>query len=54
MENSADPPAVNTGVLIMEFMSGDPTQNKLALFPFILAACVGVLVAVLLVTKKRS
>lgn len=54
MEGSTDPPAINSGTLIMEFMSGDPTQNQYALFPFYLAGGMGILVAVLLITKKRN
>jgi hypothetical protein len=54
MEGSTDPPAINSGSLKMEFMSGDPTKNQYALFPFFLAGGVGILVAVLLVTKKRN
>ena len=54
MESSTDPPAINSGKFIMEFMSGDPTQNQLALFPFFLAGGVGVIVVILLVTKKRN
>src|SRR3972149_6661393 len=33
MESSTDPPAINSGNLKMEFMSGDPTKNQYALFP---------------------
>lgn len=54
MESSTDPPAINSGKFVIEFMSGDPTQNQLALFPFFLAGGVGVIVAILLVTKKRN
>ena len=54
MESSTDPPAINSGKFVLEFMSGDPTQNELALFPFYLAGGVGVIVAIVLVTKKRN
>jgi hypothetical protein len=54
LEGSTDPPAVNSGSLIMEFLSGDPAQNVLALFPFYVAAGIGVIVGVLFLTKKRS
>ena len=53
-EASSDPPAVNSGNLQLEIMSGDPAENKLHLYPFFLAGGIGVLVAVLLVTKKRT
>ncbi|NJK78103.1 MAG: hypothetical protein HC944_04625 [Nanoarchaeota archaeon] len=54
MESSTDPPAVNSGSMILEFISGDPAKNPLALFPFYIAAAVGILVGVLYLTKKRS
>lgn len=54
MEGSTDPPAVNSGTLQMEILSGDPAKNQLHLFPFFLAGGLGVIVAVLLVTKKRK
>jgi len=54
MEGSTEPPAVNSGSMIVEFLSGDPSQNIMAFFPFILAAGIGILVGVLYLTKKRS
>ncbi len=54
MESPDDPPAVNSGSMIAEFISGDPAKNPLALFPFYVAAGVGILVGILYLTKKRS
>lgn len=54
MESSTDPPAVNSGSMILEFISGDPAKNPIAFFPFYIAAGVGILVGVLYLTKKRS
>jgi hypothetical protein len=54
MESSTDPPAVNSGSMIVDFLSGDPSENVFALFPFYLAAAIGILVGVLFLTKKRS
>lgn len=54
MQGSTDPPAVDGGSLTIEFLSGDPSQNVMALFPFYLAAAIGILVGVLYLTKKRS
>ena len=54
MQGSTDPPAVDSGKVIIEFLSGDPSQNVMALFPFYLAAGIGILVGVLYLTKKRS
>lgn len=54
MQGSTDPPAVDSGKVIIEFLSGDPSQNVMALFPFYLAAGIGILVGILYLTKKRS
>ena len=54
MESYSDPPAVNSGSMIVEFLSGDPAKNVFALFPFFVAAGIGVLVGALYLTKKRS
>lgn len=54
MEGSTDPLAVNSGSMIVEFLSGDPAKNIFALFPFYIAAGIGVIVGVLFLTKKRS
>ena len=54
LEGSTDPPAVNSGSMTVEFLSGDPAKNALALFPFYVAAGLGVIVGVLFLTKKRQ
>ena len=54
MEGSTEPPAVNSGSMLVEFLSGDPSKNTFALFPFFVAAGIGVIVGVLFITKKRS
>ena len=54
MEGSTDPPAVNSGSMIVEFLSGDPAENIIAFFPFYLAAGIGILIGALYLTKKRS
>lgn len=54
MEGSTDPPAASSGSMIIEFLSGDPAKNVFALFPFYVAAGMGIIVAILFVTKKRS
>lgn len=53
-EGSTDPPAVSSGNLQLEIMSGDPAKNIIHLYPFFLAGGIGIIVAVLLVTKKRT
>jgi len=53
-DGTTDPPAVNSGSLTLDFLSGDPAQNIFVFFPFYVAAGVGIIVAVLFVTKKRT
>jgi len=54
MQGSTDPPPVNSGSMIVEFLSGDPAENIFALYPFFLAIGLFVIVIVLIRTKKRS
>ncbi len=54
MEGSTDPPAVYAGEMIVEFLSGDPSQNIFHLMPFFVTAGVGALAGALYLTKKRS
>ncbi len=54
MESPTDPPAVNSGSMIVEILSGDPSENVIALFPFYLAAAIGIIVGILFLTKKRT
>jgi hypothetical protein len=54
MESSTDPPAVNSGSMIIDILSGDPSKNIFAYFPFYMAIGVGIIVAVLFLTKKRT
>ncbi len=54
MEGSTDPPAVNSGSMIVEFLSGDPSENIMSFFPFYLVVGLGILVGILYLTKKRS
>ena len=53
LESSTDPPAVNSGSMIAEFLSGDPAKNTFALYPFVLAVAIFGIIGVLLLTKKR-
>ena len=54
MEGSTDPPAINSGIMIIEILSGDPGKNLFAFFPFYVAAGIGILGGALYFTKKRS
>ena len=53
-QGSTDPPAMSSGSMIIEFLSGDPAKNTFALFPFYMAAGVGAIVIALLLVTKRS
>jgi hypothetical protein len=54
MEGSTDPPAINSGIMVIEILSGDPGKNLFAFFPFYVAAGIGIIGATLYFTKKRS
>ncbi len=54
LEGSTDPPAVNSGSMTVEFLSGDPGQNIWAFFPFYITAGLVILIGVLYLTKRRS
>jgi hypothetical protein len=54
MESSTDPPATNSGDLILNIVSGNPAANPLFYLPYVLAASIGVIIMILLKTKKRN
>jgi len=54
LEGSTDPPAVNSGSMTVEFLSGDPGQNIWAFFPFYITAGLVIFIGVLYLTKRRS
>jgi hypothetical protein len=54
MESSTDPPATNSGDLILNIVSGNPAANPLFYLPYILAASIGIIIVILLKTKKRN
>ena len=54
MESSTDAPAANSGNLILNIVSGNPAANPLFYLPYILVVIVGVIIAILLKTKKRN
>ena len=54
MGGSTDPPAINSGIMVVEILSGDPGKNLFAFFPFYVAAGIGIIGATLYFTKKRS
>ena len=53
MEGSTDPPAMVSGEYLVEFLSGDPADNVLHLFPFYVTAAVGIILIILIFAKKK-
>ncbi|MGI0003451.1 MAG: hypothetical protein ACRD91_04435 [Nitrosopumilaceae archaeon] len=53
MESSTDPPAINSGNLVVGFISGNPAENPLSMLPFVISGIIGIIIAVLLILKKR-
>ena len=54
MKGSTDPPAVTEGVFTVKIISANYDENPLAIFPFVVTGIIGVVVAVLIFSKKRS
>jgi hypothetical protein len=54
MESSKDPPATSSGDLILDVVSGNPAANPLFFLPYMLAGLVGIIIVILLKTKKRN
>ena len=54
MKGSTDPPAATDGVFTVKIISADYGENPLSLFPFIVTGIIGVVVAILIFSKKRS
>ena len=54
MQGSQAPPATVAGSLNIEILSGDPKEGPLHMLPFVVVGCLGIIIVILLVTKKRS
>jgi len=54
MEGSTDPPAVTSGTYIAKIISADYGENPLSIFPFVVTGILGLVVVILIVSKKRS
>jgi len=54
MEDSTDPPAVTSGTYIAKIISADYGENPLSIFPFVVTGLLGLVVVILIVSKKRS
>jgi len=53
MKGSTDPPAVTDGVFTVKIISADYGENPLAIFPFVVTGIIGIVVAVLIFSKRR-
>jgi hypothetical protein len=54
MEESTDPPAINSGKFTFDILSGDVSKNPFHYFPFYVSGAAAALVGILLLIKKRS
>jgi len=54
MKGSTDPPAVTDGIFTVKIMSADYGENPLSIFPFVVTGLLGLVVVILIVSKKRS
>ena len=54
MEGSTDPPAVTAGTYHVKIISADYSENSLSIFPFVVTGLLGLVVVILIVSKKRS
>lgn len=54
MEESTDPPAINSGKFTIEILSGDVSKNPFHYYPFYVSGIVAAIIGILLLIKKRS
>jgi len=54
MEGSTDPPAVTAGSYHVKILSADYGENPLSIFPFAVTGIIGIIVVVLIISKRRS
>jgi hypothetical protein len=54
MDEPTDPPAMNSGKISIEVLSGDVSKNPIHYYPFYVTGVVGAIIGVLLLVKKRS
>jgi hypothetical protein len=54
MEGSTDPPATTSGIYTVKIISADYGENPLSAFPFIVTGVLGLVVVILIISKKRS
>jgi hypothetical protein len=54
MEGSTDPPAVTAGTYHVNILSAEYGENPLSIFPFVVTGLLGIVIVVLIISKKRS
>ena len=54
MEGSTDPPATTAGSYHVKILSADYGENPLSIFPFVVTSIIGIIVVVLIISKRRS
>ncbi len=54
MDSITDPPAMNSGSMMLSFLSGDPAQNPIFYMPMVILVETGALIIILVKTKKRT
>ena len=54
MESPTDPPAMVSGIFIIKIISADYGENPYSIFPFVLTGIIGLVIGILVLTKKRS
>ena len=54
MDSTTDPPAINSGNMTLNFLSGNPAQNPIFYMPMIVLVGTAALIVVLVKTKKRT
>ncbi|MGI0101710.1 MAG: hypothetical protein ACREA7_03835 [Nitrosotalea sp.] len=53
LDSTSDPPATSSGSISINIVSGDPAQNPIFYLPFVIVGVTGVLIGILMKTKKR-
>ena len=54
MDSTSSPPSASSGDVSITIVSGDPAQNPIFYMPFIIVGVTGLLIGVLIKTKKRE
>ncbi len=54
MDSTSSPPSTSSGDVSITIVSGDPAQNPIFYMPFVIVGVTGLLIGVLIKTKKRE